>query len=691
VRAFPAFDPSPADLTEHWLGVPNTDKGPWVFLYELPGTATLSSVSARLANKNDKGGGTTATFAASTTGPDSGFKDIATLVSGATGDRQTVSTNGAAARWVRITISNNSGATEPIADIAAYGSIAPPPANTNVGGIYVQYDNPYGNKTGAFANAPDNKDPWYLRVVTAGADGINGEQCFDGHLGDSYPGTRTGRTWTWKSGDNKGTFVANDEGTMLVATDGNGAYWIRSDKKPKFCEPQNVGNGHVNVVVLNSRNWPALFPVMQEDQADVKGYRFEHLGASMVDQDLLNTASIVMLNGLCQADDLFNAAQDQLLQQWVSAGHKLLIYDSDMCDKPTHYSMLPYQFQSDNPGAAGAKGDRLIQVEDDTLGTSDKSDKAHFFDPQVYASGYNQLGDANTVTTQDPHWCGHLFGTNVHHVNGFMQMYANVGKGVIIYDGFDHDDGGNASYRRIRMLELGQPIPADLPCTQQASLAFVIEPNRTGKFVPGKAQTMTFPMELLANQGWKGHVNASTSGDLKGSVTPNSFDVAGGTVPLKIAVNIPANAKPGTYNVLVTGDAGNKQTAQATIQLTAAVPIVKQFQQKRIRLYGIHFDVDKATIKPQSEPVIAQIAAVMKQNPAWRFRVEGHTDSDGGYQHNMVLSQHRAESVVNDLVNRYHIARSRLVPVGYGYSHPVAPNTTAAGKALNRRVELVRL
>jgi outer membrane protein OmpA-like peptidoglycan-associated protein len=202
---------------------------------------------------------------------------------------------------------------------------------------------------------------------------------------------------------------------------------------------------------------------------------------------------------------------------------------------------------------------------------------------------------------------------------------------------------------------------------------------------------MTFPMELLANQGWKGHVNASTSGDLKGSVTPNSFDVAGGTVPLKIAVNIPANAKPGTYNVLVTGDAGNKQTAQATIQLTAAVPIVKQFQQKRIRLYGIHFDVDKATIKPQSEPVIAQIAAVMKQNPAWRFRVEGHTDSDGGYQHNMVLSQHRAESVVNDLVNRYHIARSRLVPVGYGYSHPVAPNTTAAGKALNRRVELVRL
>ncbi len=120
--------------------------------------------------------------------------------------------------------------------------------------------------------------------------------------------------------------------------------------------------------------------------------------------------------------------------------------------------------------------------------------------------------------------------------------------------------------------------------------------------------------------------------------------------------------------------------------------IAKQLKtQKRIRIYGIHFDVDKATIQPQSESVIAQIATVMRDNPTWRFRVEGHTDSDGGYQHNVVLSQNRAQAVVNDLVNRYHIARSRLRAVGYSYSRPVAPNTTAANKALNRRVELVLL
>ncbi len=120
--------------------------------------------------------------------------------------------------------------------------------------------------------------------------------------------------------------------------------------------------------------------------------------------------------------------------------------------------------------------------------------------------------------------------------------------------------------------------------------------------------------------------------------------------------------------------------------------IAKQLKtQKRVRIYGIHFDVDKATIQPQSENVIAQIAKVMLDNPTWHFRVEGHTDSDGGYEHNIALSQRRAQAVVNDLVSRYGIARSRLEAVGYGYSRPVAPNTTAANKALNRRVELVLL
>ena len=307
----------------------------------------------------------------------------------------------------------------------------------------------------------------------------------------------------------------------------------------------------------------------------------------------------------------------------------------------------------------------------------------------------NELGDANTVTTQDSHWCGHLFGTNAHDVNGFMQMYALYGRAVIIYDGFDRRrSGGNPAYRprataRARAARCGP----DLACSQKASLAFVVEPDRDGKFAPGKASTVPFAMELLANQGWKGHVDLTTSGDFPGTVTPSSFDVAGGTQALQdrgLASRRAPSRAPTRSSSTATAGTGRPHRRRSTSTPTSRWSS-RSKTQRRIRIYGIHFDVDKATIKPQSEPVIAQIAAVMKQNPAWRFRVEGHTDSDGGLAHNAVLSQHRAESVVADLVKRYHIARSRLVAKGFGYSKPVAPNTTAAGKALNRRVELYLL
>jgi len=145
----------------------------------------------------------------------------------------------------------------------------------------------------------------------------------------------------------------------------------------------------------------------------------------------------------------------------------------------------------------------------------------------------------------------------------------------------------------------------------------------------------------------------------------------------------------------VTADNGSGKKAQATVSLTGTASpaaVKKQFKtQKRIRIYGIHFDVDSAHIQPRSEPVIADIAQTMRENPGLRFQVEGHTDSDGGATYNQGLSQRRAQAVVDDLVTRYKIARSRLVAKGYGLTKPVASNATPAGKALNRRVELLRL
>ncbi len=108
----------------------------------------------------------------------------------------------------------------------------------------------------------------------------------------------------------------------------------------------------------------------------------------------------------------------------------------------------------------------------------------------------------------------------------------------------------------------------------------------------------------------------------------------------------------------------------------------------RVRLYGINFDVDSDVIRDESKPTLDKIIALLKSEPAMQLIIEGHTDSDGDTDHNQILSQQRAESVKLYLVSG-GISSSRLFTKGYGESTPVAPNITAAGKAQNRRVELV--
>jgi flagellar motor protein MotB len=110
----------------------------------------------------------------------------------------------------------------------------------------------------------------------------------------------------------------------------------------------------------------------------------------------------------------------------------------------------------------------------------------------------------------------------------------------------------------------------------------------------------------------------------------------------------------------------------------------------RAEVYGIYFDFAKSTIRPESEPVLKEIADVMGKNPAWKLSVEGHTDNIGGATSNQDLSTRRAAAVRQALVDRYHVAGSRLAPAGFGASRPKETNDTLEGRARNRRVELVR-
>jgi outer membrane protein OmpA-like peptidoglycan-associated protein len=113
-------------------------------------------------------------------------------------------------------------------------------------------------------------------------------------------------------------------------------------------------------------------------------------------------------------------------------------------------------------------------------------------------------------------------------------------------------------------------------------------------------------------------------------------------------------------------------------------------EQKRAVTYGIYFDFNKDTIKPESEPVLKQIVQAMADNPAWKLTVEGHTDNIGGDSYNLDLSKRRAAAVKQALVTRYHISADRLSTDGFGASRPVETNDTLEGRARNRRVELTR-
>ena len=118
--------------------------------------------------------------------------------------------------------------------------------------------------------------------------------------------------------------------------------------------------------------------------------------------------------------------------------------------------------------------------------------------------------------------------------------------------------------------------------------------------------------------------------------------------------------------------------------------IGKKFTESKIVTHGINFDVDKATIKPESMGTLNMIVQVLKDNPDLKFEIDGHTDNSGTAQHNLTLSQQRADAVKTQLVSM-GIDASRLTTKGFGDSKPISDNNSLEGKANNRRVEFVKM
>ena len=129
--------------------------------------------------------------------------------------------------------------------------------------------------------------------------------------------------------------------------------------------------------------------------------------------------------------------------------------------------------------------------------------------------------------------------------------------------------------------------------------------------------------------------------------------------------------------------AGTKVDAQGCVILftTARAPLV---------LKGVTFETGRSALKPESYVVLDEVAGSLNANMDIRIEIAGYTDNTGSARGNVVLSQARADAVRAYLASK-GVMPDRMVSKGYGTASPIATNTTAAGRAQNRRVELHRL
>jgi len=286
---------------------------------------------------------------------------------------------------------------------------------------------------------------------------------------------------------------------------------------------------------------------------------------------LADDIDTVVLAQLCDIKTSVSQSFKNALLAWVGQGYKLIVQDADSCGgSMPDYGFLPYRLATSNPGAKNAGSDRLLFVEENTLGNAQPADVA-LLNLESWLKGtdgnHNEIGDSNTIVQYDPHWCGHLFGTNRLKKNGFMEAYFHYGRGLVIYDGFDKDQHDSPVYRQLVTRELAQPFdPDNLPCSAHLG-DFVITTTQQLKeqpMVPGR--TYTYPLTLLSNQGYKGTIKLAITSTPPDPSLTERFEPE--TVELSeisnstLTVTTTASSPPSLHTLAVRGtDQSNKSNA----------------------------------------------------------------------------------------------------------------------------------
>ena len=219
--------------------------------------------------------------------------------------------------------------------------------------------------------------------------------------------------------------------------------------------------------------------------------------------------------------------------------------------------------------------------------------------------------------------------------------------------------------------------------------------NASAKIFLGRNQSATLDFALLPNLG---SITGSIRDGQGRPITGASVTI-GSSTPVMVTTNeagvFTADVEAGTWPITAQADGFISDNRSVTFipnqTINVSFNLRDALRQGAVLSFdNIYFASGSANLKPESHSILDSVAILIRDNPNARIQISGHTDSDGSEASNQTLSERRAQSVYRYLVNT-GISGDRLTTMGYGESIPVVPNSSAANKAKNRRIEFIIL
>ncbi len=245
------------------------------------------------------------------------------------------------------------------------------------------------------------------------------------------------------------------------------------------------------------------------------------------------------------------------------------------------------------------------------------------------------------------------------------------------------------------------------PGGQGFSLEIYENPNMKidDNYYPGKGGTFIgFEETQMIWKTWKEGEEGYSEGDSPYEVSdlnaPLHFSIWGQKSRLRVycgtekVLDVPRGIRTDLkLNYLRFGNYPNEFMYVSNLRVAVGAPDMRNrlIKEGKFVTNGITFDSGSDKIKPESHAVLKEIADVLKENASVKVKIVGHTDSDGNDASNLTLSKKRAESVKNALSSQFGIDASRMTTDGKGEAEPVAKNDNKEGKAINRRVEFIKM